>query len=74
MIFRREDLPEYIINNGKIYTCDYEYVKLTEGTIMGSNDLREWYPLSGREILGFDRSPKPSIVMEKEEDYNPLEW
>ena len=74
MIFLRSRFGEDIIHGDSIYECDYEFVQIDGKVIKGSNDQRNWYPLKGRVLLGFDKSPKPSITISKTYTNDPFDF
>ena len=74
VILPRDRLGEEVIHKGRAYVCKYKYVKIENGEIEGSDNKTQWHKLSGRQMLGFDSRPKPSIVMQKQKDYDPMEF
>lgn len=74
MIFERADFGPELFHDGRAYSCDYEYVRVDKGVLSGSDDGRTWYRLQGRLLLGFDKSPKPSMIMEKPKDRDPFDF
>jgi len=74
MIFKRSIYGEEVLFHGRAYDCDYEWIKIDDGKIMGSDDKSTWHQLRGRTMLSFDNQPKPDIVMVKPKQYDPMEF
>jgi len=74
MIYQRDRFGDEIIHNGSAYNTDYEYIRITKDGVEGSKKGEAWHKLIGRQLLGFDNAPKPSIMMHKPEEVEPIDY